>query len=96
MSLPWNVEFPYATRIYPYIQEKGKYSVEIRRNVGEELNSSEQRDYCASLRLYVDLLQISYEYRNNEVLYERLHSQTVCGWNCVQLCRMAGFSIYGK
>jgi hypothetical protein len=37
--------------------KKGKYSVGIRRSVGEQLNSSEQRDYRASLRLYVDLLQ---------------------------------------
>jgi hypothetical protein len=40
--------------------------------------------------------KISYKYRNNKVLYERLHIQTVCGWKCVQLCRMAGFSIDGK
>jgi len=31
--------------------------VGIKRNVGEELNSSEQRDNRASLQLYVDLLQ---------------------------------------
>jgi hypothetical protein len=37
MSLLWNVEFPYPTRIHPHIRERGKYSVEIRRNVGEEL-----------------------------------------------------------
>jgi len=32
----------YATGIQPHIREKGKYSVGIKRNVGEELNGRNQ------------------------------------------------------